>query len=70
MNRPEEIGVKNREAQEAADRASTYEWGFSSDIEQEFAPKGLSEDTVRYISARRTSPNGCSNGASRPIAPG
>jgi hypothetical protein len=62
--------LKNREAFEAAERASTYEWGFSSDIEQEFAPKGLSEDTVRYISAKKNEPNGCSNGASRPIAPG
>jgi Fe-S cluster assembly protein SufB len=53
---PEELGVRNREAQEAADRASTYEWGFSSDIEQEFAPKGLSEDTVRYISAKKNEP--------------
>jgi Fe-S cluster assembly protein SufB len=48
--------VRNREAQEAADRASTYEWGFSSDIEQEFAPKGLNEDTVRYISAKKNEP--------------
>jgi Fe-S cluster assembly protein SufB len=48
--------VRNREAQEAADRASTYEWGFSSPIEQEFAPKGLSEDTVRYISAKKNEP--------------
>jgi Fe-S cluster assembly protein SufB len=48
--------VRNREAQEAVDRASTYEWGFSSDIEQEFAPKGLSEDTVRYISAKKNEP--------------
>ncbi len=48
--------VRNREAQEAADRASSYEWGFSSDIEQEFAPKGLSEDTVRYISAKKGEP--------------
>ncbi|HLL60076.1 MAG TPA: Fe-S cluster assembly protein SufB [Allosphingosinicella sp.] len=48
--------VRNREAQEAADRASTYEWGFSSDIEQEFAPKGLSEDTVRFISAKKGEP--------------
>jgi Fe-S cluster assembly protein SufB len=53
---PEDIGVRNREAQEAADRASTYEWGFSSDIEQEFAPKGLSEDTVRFISAKKNEP--------------
>ena len=48
--------VRNRAAQEAADKASTYEWGFSSDIEQEFAPKGLNEDTVRYISARKSEP--------------
>jgi Fe-S cluster assembly protein SufB len=48
--------IRNREAQEAADRASTYEWGFSSDIEQDFAPKGLSEDTVRYISAKKNEP--------------
>ncbi len=48
--------VRNREAQEAADRASNYEWGFSSDIEQEFAPKGLNEDTVRYISAKKNEP--------------
>ena len=33
-----------------------YEWGFSSDIEQEFAPKGLSEDTVRFISAKKNEP--------------
>ena len=48
--------VRNRAAQEAADRASAYEWGFTSDIEQEFAPKGLNEDTVRYISARKGEP--------------
>jgi Fe-S cluster assembly protein SufB len=52
----EDTGVRNRDAQEAADRASTYEWGFSSDIEQEFAPKGLSEDTVRFISAKKQEP--------------
>ncbi|TFI57245.1 Fe-S cluster assembly protein SufB [Sphingomonas parva] len=48
--------VRNREAQEAAERAATYEWGFTSDIEQEFAPKGLSEDTVRFISAKKNEP--------------
>jgi len=48
--------VRNREAQDAADRASTYEWGFSSDIEQDFAPKGLNEDTVRFISAKKNEP--------------
>jgi Fe-S cluster assembly protein SufB len=52
----EDAGIRNREAQAAADRASTYEWGFSSDIEQEFAPKGLSEETVRFISAKKNEP--------------
>jgi Fe-S cluster assembly protein SufB len=52
----EDINVRNQDAQDAVDRASNYEWGFSSDIEQEFAPKGLSEDTVRYISAKKNEP--------------
>ncbi len=54
--------VRNKAAIDAADKASTYEWGFSSDIEQDFAPKGLSEDTVRFISAKKNEPHGCSNG--------
>ena len=48
--------TRNREAIEAAERAAKYEWGFTSDIEQEFAPKGLSEDTVRFISAKKGEP--------------
>jgi Fe-S cluster assembly protein SufB len=48
--------IRNREAQDAVDRASTYEWGFTSDIEQDFAPKGLSEDTIRFISAKKNEP--------------
>src|SRR4028118_1872547 len=52
----EQTNVKNREAHEAAEKLATYEWGFSSDIEQEFAPKGLSEDTVRFISAKKGEP--------------
>jgi len=47
---------KNRAAHEAAAKASTYEWGFTSDIEQDFAPKGLSEDIVRFISAKKNEP--------------
>ncbi len=46
--------LKNAEAYEAANKS--YEWGFHSDIEQEFAPKGLSEDTVRFISAKKGEP--------------
>ena len=33
-----------------------YEHGFITDIEQEYAPKGLSEDTIRFISAKKGEP--------------
>jgi len=33
-----------------------YKHGFVTDIVQEFAPKGLSADTVRYISAQKNEP--------------
>jgi len=35
---------------------SGYKWGFSTDIEMELAPKGLSEDTIRLISLRKQEP--------------
>ncbi len=48
--------IKDLAAREAADKAADYEHGWSSDIEQEYGPKGLSEDTVRYISAKKDEP--------------
>jgi Fe-S cluster assembly protein SufB len=36
--------------------AEKYKYGFDSDIEQEFAPKGLSEDIVKFISAKKDEP--------------
>ena len=33
-----------------------YKYGFVTDIEMETAPKGLSEDTVRFISAKKDEP--------------
>ena len=48
------MATKNAEALAAANKK--YEWGFASDVEQEFAPKGLSEETVRYISAKKNEP--------------
>jgi Fe-S cluster assembly protein SufB len=33
-----------------------YKYGFVTDIESEKAPKGLSEDTIRYISAKKSEP--------------
>src|SRR6188472_4354076 len=34
-----------------------YKYGFVTDIESEKAPKGLSEDTVRFISAKKNEPD-------------
>jgi Fe-S cluster assembly protein SufB len=33
-----------------------YKYGFVTDIEMESAPKGLSEDTIRFISAKKNEP--------------
>jgi Fe-S cluster assembly protein SufB len=33
-----------------------YKYGFVTDIESEVAPKGLSEDTIRFISAKKNEP--------------
>jgi len=33
-----------------------YKYGFVTDIESDVAPKGLSEDTIRFISARKREP--------------
>jgi Fe-S cluster assembly protein SufB len=35
---------------------SEYKYGFVTDIEQEMAPPGLTEDTVRFISAKKEEP--------------
>lgn len=51
-----EAEVKDQAARDAAAKVADYEHGWSSDIEQEYGPKGLSEDTVRYISAKKDEP--------------
>ncbi len=33
-----------------------YKWGFVTDIEEERIPKGLSEDVIRVISAKKNEP--------------
>ncbi len=46
-----------RETVEAVDEAvGKYKYGFSTDIESDKAPKGLNEDTVRFISAKKNEP--------------
>jgi len=36
--------------------SSEYKYGFVSDIEQEIAPKGLNEDSIRLISSKKNEP--------------
>jgi len=56
----EQIDLKtpetDREAKDAAGKAAEYEHGWSSDIETEYGEKGLNEDTVRFISAKKGEP--------------
>jgi Fe-S cluster assembly protein SufB len=42
---------------QVAEIGEKYKYGFITDIEMERAPKGLSEDTVRYISAKKGEPD-------------
>jgi Fe-S cluster assembly protein SufB len=42
--------------------ASEYKYGFVTDIETDVVAKGLNENTIRIISAKKMSPNGCLNG--------
>jgi hypothetical protein len=48
--------IQDAEARAAVADLATYKWGFSTDIESEMAPKGLTTDTVRYISAKKGEP--------------
>ncbi|HJW42345.1 MAG TPA: Fe-S cluster assembly protein SufB [Rhizomicrobium sp.] len=41
---------------QVAEIGEKYKYGFVTDIEMERAPKGLSEDTVRYVSAKKSEP--------------
>jgi Fe-S cluster assembly protein SufB len=43
-----------REIKEMTD--ASYEYGFSTDLETDIAPPGLTEDTVRLISAKKDEP--------------
>jgi len=46
--------VANQDLKELADRE--YKYGFKSDIETDQVPRGLSEETVRLISAKKNEP--------------
>ena len=48
--------LKDQAARDAAASVADYEHGWSAEIDTEFAPKGLNEDTVRFISAKKNEP--------------
>src|SRR5438309_1828035 len=48
--------VTKAELEEKIASQGEYKHGFVTDIEEEFAPKGLSEDIVRYISEKKDEP--------------
>lgn len=47
-----------------------YKYGFTSDIDTDIVPPGLSEDVIRLISKRKGSLTGCLSSASRLTATG
>jgi len=50
-------GVRDDTVEQVKDiEADKYKYGFSTDIEMVMAPKGLSEDIVRFISAKKDEP--------------
>jgi Fe-S cluster assembly protein SufB len=52
----DDANLRDQAARDAAAKVADYEHGWSSDIETEFGPKGLSEDTVRFISGKKDEP--------------
>lgn len=50
------MNQKNQTNKEIKETLGDYRYGFATDIETEFAPKGLNEDIVRFISAKKNEP--------------
>ena len=48
--------IISRTATSSSDLDTDYKWGFTIDIDADVAPKGLSEDIVRLISAKKEEP--------------
>ncbi len=49
-------GVDRETVETVQSMAGKYKHGWETDIEMEFAPKGLNEDIVRLISAKNGEP--------------
>ncbi len=49
--------MASRDTVKLVEKASEYKYGFTTDIEQEFAPKGLNEGIIKFISQKKKEPN-------------
>ena len=49
-------GVERETVEKVQELAGKYKYGFTTDVETEYAPKGLNEDIVRLISAKKNEP--------------
>ncbi len=50
-------GVDQETVDAVREVGSAYKYGWSTDIEMEYAPKGLTEDIVRLISEKNEEPS-------------
>ncbi len=48
--------TEQSEAAKIIEEGKEYKYGFTTDIEQEFAPKGLNEEIVKFISRKKNEP--------------
>ncbi len=51
------MAARNVISRKTKDLDSDYKWGFVTDIEADVAPKGLNEEIVRFISAKKKEPD-------------
>ena len=52
----EELKIDNDQATKEMLESEEYKYGFTTDVDQEIFPKGLNEDIVRKISAKKNEP--------------
>jgi Fe-S cluster assembly protein SufB len=60
MNPPDSIAEERKKNDDATIRAATegeYKFGFITDMDEDRAPKGLSPDIIRFISAKKNEPD-------------
>ena len=52
------VNMKNNQSIIDSAISQEYEYGFTTDIDQEKIPPGLNEDVIKIISSKNRNPNG------------